>query len=80
MEEVPWPEASLLALDDEPALSGQDEERLLGRLGVVGRSLAGLEDGDVDPELRELDGRLAVLALEPAGRAPRLRGPPLGIP
>src|SRR5437773_10939965 len=79
MEEVPGSEESLLALDEQPALTGQNEERLLIRLGVVNAALAGLEDGHIDPELRELDRRLAVLVGEPTRRAPRLRREPLGI-
>ena len=73
MEEVPGPEASLLALDEQPALAGQNEERLLIRLGVLDAALAPLENRDVDPELRELDRRLAVLALEVARRSPAVR-------
>src|SRR3982751_510431 len=79
MEEVPGSEESLLALDEQPALAGQNEEGLLIRLGVVNAALPGLEDGHIDPELRELDRRLAVLAGEPTRRAPRLRREPLGI-
>src|SRR6185295_3723699 len=79
MEEVPGSEESLLSLDEQPALTGQNEEGLLIRLGVVDAALAGLEDGHIDPELRELDGTLAVLVREPARRAPRLRREPLGI-
>src|SRR6476660_308749 len=79
MEEVPGSETSVLTLDEQPALTGQDEERLLIRLGVVDAALAGLEDGHVDPELRELNRRLAVLVREPTRRAPRLRREPLGI-
>src|SRR5438067_13805067 len=79
MEEVPGLEESLFALDEEPALTGQNEERLLIRLGVVNAALAGLKDGHIDPELRELDRRLAVLVGEPTRRAPRLRREPLGI-
>src|SRR3982750_3743921 len=78
MEEVPGSEESLLALDEQPALTGQNEEGLLIRLGVVNAALAGLEDGHIDPELRELDRRLAVLVGEPTRRAPRLGGEPLG--
>src|SRR3954452_18639095 len=69
MEEVPGSEESLLALDEQPALTGQNEEGLLIRLGVVNAALAGLEDGHIDPELRELDRRLAVLVGEPTRRA-----------
>src|SRR4029079_10676158 len=61
------------------ALPGEDEERLLVLLGVVEGGLPGLEDGDVDPELGELDRPVAVLVLEGAARAPRLREPPLGV-
>src|SRR3954452_16063606 len=79
MEEVPGSEESLLVLDEQPALTGQNEEGLLIRLGVVNAALAGLEDGHIDPELRELDRRLAVFVGEPTRRAPRLRREPLGI-
>src|SRR3954465_1377384 len=79
MEEVPGSEDSLLALDEQPALTGQDEEGLLIRLGVVNAALPGLEDGHIDPELRELDRRLAVFVGEPTGCAPRLRREPLGV-
>src|SRR5215213_1577541 len=79
MEEVPGSEESLLAFDEQPALTGQNEEGLLIRLGVVNAALAGLENGHIDPELRELDRRLAVLVGEPTRRAPRLRREPLGI-
>jgi hypothetical protein len=61
MEEVPGSEESRLALDEQPALTGQNEEGVLIRLGVVDAALAGLEDPHIDPELRELDRRLAVL-------------------
>src|SRR6185437_3513781 len=54
MEEVPGAEMAFLALDDEVALARQHEERLLVRLGVVEAArLAGLEDGEVDADLRE---------------------------
>ena len=79
MEEVPGSEESLLALDEQPALAFENEERLLIRLGVIDAALARLENRDVDPDLRELDRRIAVLALEPARPAPRLRSEPLGI-
>src|SRR6478736_10019918 len=79
VEEVPGSEESLLALDEQPALTGQNEEGLLIRLGVVDAALAGLEDGHIDPEMRKLDRRLAVLVGEPARRAPRLRREPLRI-
>src|SRR5436190_18764513 len=79
MEEVPGLEESLFALDEEPALTRQNEERLLIRLGVVDAAPPGLEDGHIDPELRELDRRLAVLVGEPTRRAPRPRREPLGV-
>src|SRR3954469_17460686 len=79
MEEVPGSEESLLALDEQPALTGQNEKRLLIRLGVIDAALAGLENGHTDPELRELDRRLAVFVGEPTRRAPRLRREPLGV-
>src|SRR5215216_3919908 len=79
MEEVPASEESLLALDEQPALTDQNEEGLLIRLGVVNDALAGLEDGHIDPKLRELDRRLTVLVGEPTRRAPRLRREPLGM-
>ena len=63
-------EASLLALDEQPAFAGENEERLLIRLGVIDAALARLEDGHVDPELLELDRRIAVLVREPARCAP----------
>ena len=50
-EEVPGSKPSLLALDEQPALPRQNEERLLIRLGVKDAGLAWLEDGYVDPEL-----------------------------
>src|SRR5688572_17642838 len=54
VEEVPRRQGSLLALDDQHALAGQDEKRLLGVLAVVhAHRLAGLEHVDVDPEARK---------------------------
>src|SRR3954465_13559261 len=80
MEEVPGSEESLLVLDEQPAFTGQNEEGLLIRLGVVNAALAGHEDCHIDPELRELDRRLAVLVGEPTRRTPPFRREPLGIP
>src|SRR5215212_8664786 len=80
VEEVPGLQASLLTLDEQPALAGQNEECLLIRLGMIDAALTRLEDGHVDPELLELDRRLAVLVREPACCAPRFRRPPLGVP
>src|SRR3954447_17793542 len=79
VEEVPWLEASLLALDEQGALPRHDEEGLLVGFGVVQQRLSRLQDGHVDPELAERDRRVAVLALEGAPRAPGLRGPPLRV-
>src|SRR3954468_8212935 len=79
MEEVPGSQTPLLAFDEQPALTRQNEERLLIRLGVVDAALPGLEDSHIDPELRELDRWLAVLVREPTRRAPRIRGKPLSI-
>src|SRR3954470_18302469 len=79
MEEVPGSETPLLALDEQPALTRQDQERLLIFLGVVDAALTRLEDSQIDPELRELDRRLAVLVREPTRSAPRLRREPFGI-
>ena len=54
MEEVPLPERTLLAFDDEQRFAGKNEESLLIFLGVVPAArLAGLENADVDSELRE---------------------------
>ena len=55
MEEVPGSEESLLALDEQFALTNQNEKGLLIRLGVVDAALTGLEHSQIDPELRELD-------------------------
>src|SRR5882672_4481915 len=54
MEEIPGRQPALLPFDDQQALTGQHEKALLGVLPVVhaGR-LAGLENADVDPQLRE---------------------------
>jgi hypothetical protein len=77
VEEVPRPEQPLLAVDEQPALAGQDEERLLLRLGVVEAvRLARLQHAQVDAELLELGARV----LEPDTRAERLGRPPLGVP
>ena len=54
VEEVPGSKASLLALDEQPALASENEERLVIRLGVTDAALAGLEHSHVDPELRKL--------------------------
>jgi hypothetical protein len=55
MDEVPWPETALLALNDENALALQDEEILLHRLAVVMTRGARRENTD-----REASGRLDV--------------------
>src|SRR5207237_7980245 len=55
VHEVPRPQRPLLALHDQERLAGEHEEVLLVGLPVVHRHrLARPEDGDVDPELREL--------------------------
>ena len=64
MEEVPGSKESLLALDEQPALTGQNKERLLIGLGVEDAALAGLEDGHIDPELRD-SMEFAVLVRKP---------------
>ena len=66
----PGSKPSLLALDKQPALRAQNEERLLIHLGMIDAALTSFEDGYVDPELRELDRRLRVLVREPARGAP----------
>jgi hypothetical protein len=73
---------ALLAFYEQRALSRQDEERFLLRLGVVQAvRLARFQDMESDPELRELGLR----AFEGALGACRallavLRGQPLGVP
>src|SRR6478752_3295472 len=64
-------------LDEQPALAGQNEERLLLRLGVVeaGR-LAGLKDVEPEAELRERE----LGALEAAQGAARFPGEPPRVP
>ena len=63
---------TLLALDQQQALAGQDEEILLVLLAVVhARRLPRLEDADVEAELREaliaFEARVGtVVTLEPA--------------
>ena len=79
VEEVPLAEASLLPLDEKPALPRHDEERLLAGLDVVEAALARFQDGDVDAELRELGLCSPVLVLEVARGAPALGDPPLGV-
>src|SRR6185312_2452290 len=64
VDEVPLPEWPLLALDQKERLACDHEEVLLVGLPVVHRHrLARREDGDVDPELREV-GRVAFGILE----------------
>ena len=46
---------------------------------MVEARLSGLQNGDVDAELGELDRRVAVLVLEGAPRASALREPPFGV-
>src|SRR5919201_2813832 len=54
VDEVPSPERTLLSLDQEQALAGEDEEVLLARLGVVEPArLARLEHGQREADARE---------------------------
>ena len=82
LEEVPRPNQPLLALDEQRALPGQHQERLLLRLGVVEAvRLTRLQDVQPDADLRELE----LLALERALRTGRLlvallRRQPLCVP
>ncbi|MDQ3672634.1 MAG: hypothetical protein M3364_09420 [Actinomycetota bacterium] len=76
VEEVPRPQAPLLPFDEQQALTGEDEEVLLGFLaGVEPVRLPGLEDADPDPEL----GEFAVAGLEHAARAEDVVVVPCGI-
>src|SRR5581483_7460519 len=77
VHEIPRAERPLLALDQEQALAGEDEEVLLTRLAVVARGrLARLEHADRVPELRERDRA----ALEDAAGAERLVRDPRRVP
>ena len=54
VEVVPLAQGVLLPVDHREALAGEDEEPLLGLLGVVeAAGLAGLDDLDGDAEVRE---------------------------
>ena len=64
MREIPPPQAAFLALDDEHCLTREHEEVLLVVLPVVHRHrLAGAQNAEVDPDLRE-----SRLTLERANR------------
>jgi len=76
-ERSPTAQTSLLVLDNRDALPGDDEERLLVRLGVVEAGLPGSRMV-VNPELSELDRRIAVLVPE-ARRASPLCETPFGV-
>src|SRR5439155_26552001 len=77
VKEVPRTKRPFLTVDEELALPRQHEEGLLLRLRVVQAvRLPGLQDGEVDAELRERE----LACLEAASRAERLRRPPLGVP
>jgi len=77
VDEVPRAERPLLPLDEQRALAGEHQERLLLRFRVVEAvRLAGLDDADVDADVR----KRVPAGLEPASRAERLRRPPLRIP
>ena len=54
VDEVPGLQAAFLALDQENALAGDDEEALLAALAVVHAFLAGADDLDPEAELRPL--------------------------
>ena len=74
MEEVPGLEATLFLLDDEDALSDQDEEVLLHVLRVVlPVRLARLEDVDADSVLLETLRRLEVAPFAALGAPPPAR-------
>ena len=76
MEEVRRPEQPLDTLDEQPALPGQHEERLLLRLGMVeARRLARLQDMERDSELWER----VLLALEAAPRTTRIQLQPYRV-
>ena len=61
MHEIPPAQRALFALDDQQRLAGEDEEVLLVGLPVVhGHRLAGPENADVDPDLREVRVTLEV--------------------
>jgi hypothetical protein len=73
---IPRPEEPLDTLDEQPALPGQHEERLLLRLGVVeaGRD-ARLQDMEREAELRER----VLLGLEVAPRTTRIQLQPYRV-
>ena len=69
VDEVPGPQAALLALDQEQTLAGEDEEVLLGVLAVVHAvRLPRREDGDRVADL----GEGGLVPLEDARRAERV--------
>jgi len=75
VHEVPLLERALLRFHDQQRRPGKHEKILLIRLPVVHRHrVAGPEDDDVDPELRE-EG----LALETAERRPAFRVVPARV-
>src|SRR5215211_6490686 len=75
VHEVPLAEGALLTVDEQHAASGQDDEVLLDVLGVVeGAEFPWLEQGDVDPDLREWR-----VALEVADRGPLVASAPPGL-
>jgi hypothetical protein len=82
VKEVPRPKKPFLTLDEQPALAGEHEERLLLILGVVEAvRLARLQDAELDAQLWERE----IPAFETAVRTGRLlltvlRRRPLGIP
>src|SRR6476619_7034684 len=80
VDEVPGTQRPLLALDHEHRLAAQHEEVLLVSLPVVHRHrLAGAEDGEIDPELLEVERALEAGALELAEDTAALAFPPLRL-
>jgi len=53
VDEIPGAERPLLALDEQQALAHEDEEALLGGLGVIEQPRPGPEDAQIDSELGE---------------------------
>lgn len=76
VEEVPLPQASLLALHDEEALPGHDEEGLVVRLRVVEATRAPrVEHGEVEGQ-----GRPSLLRLEPRSAPQAVLADPPDVP
>jgi hypothetical protein len=69
MREVPCRERPLLALDEQETFTGQDEEILLCRFGVVQPFPSGLENAEVDAEVGERRTLASKAHIAPAGRS-----------